>query len=64
MTIEGLLQVLCDVEEYAQLPVRHNEDQLNTYVTLLEISPHMVWNSMSPSEGRSFPPLENKGHMN
>ena len=30
MEINDLFKVLCDVEEYAQLPVRHNEDQLNT----------------------------------
>ena len=29
MTIEDLLNVLCDVQEYEELPVRHNEDQMN-----------------------------------
>ena len=29
LTMEEVLQVLCDAEEYDQLPVRHNEDQMN-----------------------------------
>ena len=29
--MEDLLQVLSDVEEYEELPVRHNEDQMNSY---------------------------------
>lgn len=29
LNTEELIQVLCDVHEYSQLPVRHNEDLLN-----------------------------------
>ena len=29
MTLEDLLEVLCDASEYEQLPVRHNEELLN-----------------------------------
>lgn len=29
LTIEDVLQILVDVQEYAELPVRHNEDQMN-----------------------------------
>lgn len=27
--LEDMLQLLCDVHEYEELPVRHNEDALN-----------------------------------
>ena len=30
MTFFSYFQVLCDSNEYNELPVRHNEDQLNT----------------------------------
>lgn len=30
-TLEDLLQILSDVQEYEELPVRHNEDQMNAY---------------------------------
>lgn len=30
--IENLLKVLVDAEEFSLLPVRHNEDLMNTYV--------------------------------
>ncbi|KAG8186270.1 hypothetical protein JTE90_004616 [Oedothorax gibbosus] len=29
-TLEEMLQILCDTHEYAELPVRHNEDSLNS----------------------------------
>ena len=29
LNIEEILVVLCDSHEYNQLPVRHNEDQMN-----------------------------------
>lgn len=32
MDVDELLRVLADSEEYATLPVRHNEDLLNGYV--------------------------------
>lgn len=32
MNVDDLLRVLSDSEEYATLPVRHNEDVLNGYV--------------------------------
>ncbi|XP_019946883.1 activating signal cointegrator 1 complex subunit 3 [Paralichthys olivaceus] len=43
MPIHELLSVLTDAEEYAELPVRHNEDQLNSQLaqTLpLQVNPH------------------------
>ena len=32
LKMEDVLNVLCDAHEYDQLPVRHNEDQMNAYV--------------------------------
>ena len=32
MTHEDVLQLLCDAQEYNELPVRHNEDVENRYV--------------------------------
>lgn len=29
LNLEELIQALCDAHEYSQLPVRHNEDNLN-----------------------------------
>lgn len=31
---EEVLKALCDVHEYYELPVRHNEDLMNAYVYL------------------------------
>eukprot|EP00094_Tigriopus_californicus_P013560 TCALIF_13117-PA protein Name:"Similar to ascc3 Activating signal cointegrator 1 complex subunit 3 (Gallus gallus)" AED:0.06 eAED:0.06 QI:112/0.94/0.95/1/0.78/0.75/20/319/2227 len=35
MQTEELLKVLCDSKEYSELPVRHNEDQMNTELAKL-----------------------------
>uniref|UniRef100_A0A8C6SMC7 Activating signal cointegrator 1 complex subunit 3 n=1 Tax=Neogobius melanostomus TaxID=47308 RepID=A0A8C6SMC7_9GOBI len=43
LPIEELLSVLTDAEEYAELPVRHNEDQLNSGLAQqlpLQVNPH------------------------
>ncbi|XP_061176706.1 activating signal cointegrator 1 complex subunit 3-like [Saccostrea echinata] len=42
-TMSDLIQILSDAEEYAQLPVRHNEDQINSELAQkvpLEVNPH------------------------
>ncbi|MBN3311110.1 ASCC3 protein, partial [Amia calva] len=42
-TIEDLLSVLTDAEEYAELPVRHNEDQMNSELAHqlpVQVNPH------------------------
>ncbi|KAJ8354135.1 hypothetical protein SKAU_G00217020 [Synaphobranchus kaupii] len=42
-SLQDLLGVLTDAEEYAELPVRHNEDQLNSELARrlpLEVNPH------------------------
>ncbi|KAJ8411438.1 hypothetical protein AAFF_G00162460 [Aldrovandia affinis] len=42
-SLEDLLLILTDAEEYAELPVRHNEDQLNSELARrlpLEVNPH------------------------
>jgi len=33
LSFSALLAVLCSVPEYAELPVRHNEDKLNTVLS-------------------------------
>ncbi|XP_030580581.1 activating signal cointegrator 1 complex subunit 3 [Archocentrus centrarchus] len=43
LPIPELLSVLSDAEEYAELPVRHNEDQLNSQLAQqlpLQVNPH------------------------
>ncbi|XP_032375241.1 activating signal cointegrator 1 complex subunit 3 [Etheostoma spectabile] len=43
LPIHELLSVLSDAEEYAELPVRHNEDQLNSQLAQqlpLQVNPH------------------------
>ncbi|CAL9705487.1 unnamed protein product [Knipowitschia caucasica] len=43
LPIEELLSVLTEAEEYAELPVRHNEDQLNSALAQqlpLQVNPH------------------------
>nr|XP_057909252.1 activating signal cointegrator 1 complex subunit 3 isoform X2 [Doryrhamphus excisus] len=43
LPIKELLFILTDAEEYAELPVRHNEDQLNSQLAQqlpLEVNPH------------------------
>ncbi|XP_028280593.1 activating signal cointegrator 1 complex subunit 3 [Parambassis ranga] len=43
LPIQELLSVLTDAEEYAELPVRHNEDQLNSQLAQqlpLQVNPH------------------------
>ncbi|CAG6016100.1 unnamed protein product, partial [Menidia menidia] len=43
LPIHELLSVLTDAEEYAELPVRHNEDQLNSQLAQqlpLQVNPH------------------------
>ncbi|XP_039972901.1 activating signal cointegrator 1 complex subunit 3 [Xiphias gladius] len=43
MTTHELLSILTDAEEYAELPVRHNEDQLNSQLAQqlpLQVNPH------------------------
>ncbi|KAJ0066258.1 hypothetical protein NL108_004118 [Boleophthalmus pectinirostris] len=43
LPIEELLSILTDAEEYAELPVRHNEDQLNSVLAQqlpLQVNPH------------------------
>ncbi|XP_029451214.1 activating signal cointegrator 1 complex subunit 3 isoform X1 [Rhinatrema bivittatum] len=42
-SVEDLLSVLTDAEEYTDLPVRHNEDQLNSELAKclpIEVNPH------------------------
>ncbi|XP_048349860.1 activating signal cointegrator 1 complex subunit 3 [Sphaerodactylus townsendi] len=42
-SIEELLSILTDAEEYADLPVRHNEDQMNSELAkhvAIEVNPH------------------------
>ncbi|XP_035275988.1 activating signal cointegrator 1 complex subunit 3 [Anguilla anguilla] len=42
-SLQDLLLILTDAEEYAELPVRHNEDQLNSELARrlpLEVNPH------------------------
>uniref|UniRef100_A0A452IL56 Activating signal cointegrator 1 complex subunit 3 n=1 Tax=Gopherus agassizii TaxID=38772 RepID=A0A452IL56_9SAUR len=42
-SVEELLSVLSDAEEYADLPVRHNEDQMNSELAKhlpIEVNPH------------------------
>lgn len=40
MEIVDLLKLLCDVEEYAEVPVRHNEAELN--ISLSQICPYKI----------------------
>ncbi|XP_061770948.1 activating signal cointegrator 1 complex subunit 3 [Nerophis ophidion] len=43
LSIKDILSILTDAEEYAELPVRHNEDQLNSQLAQqlpLEVNPH------------------------
>lgn len=43
LPIHELLSILTDAEEYAELPVRHNEDQLNSQLAQhlpLQVNPH------------------------
>ncbi|KAM9852705.1 activating signal cointegrator 1 complex subunit 3 [Aulostomus maculatus] len=43
LPIHELLSILTDAEEYSELPVRHNEDQLNSQLAQqlpLQVSPH------------------------
>uniref|UniRef100_A0A4W6ERX7 Activating signal cointegrator 1 complex subunit 3 n=1 Tax=Lates calcarifer TaxID=8187 RepID=A0A4W6ERX7_LATCA len=43
LSIHELLSILTDAEEYAELPVRHNEDQLNSQLAQqlpLQVNPH------------------------
>uniref|UniRef100_A0A6Q2ZC08 Activating signal cointegrator 1 complex subunit 3 n=1 Tax=Esox lucius TaxID=8010 RepID=A0A6Q2ZC08_ESOLU len=43
LPIEDILSVLTDAEEYGELPVRHNEDQLNSELAQrlpLQVNPH------------------------
>ncbi|XP_013879087.1 activating signal cointegrator 1 complex subunit 3 [Austrofundulus limnaeus] len=43
LPMDQLLSVLADAEEYAELPVRHNEDQLNSLLAQqlpLQVNPH------------------------
>lgn len=43
LPIQDLLSILTDAEEYAELPVRHNEDQLNSQLAQqlpLKVNPH------------------------
>ncbi|XP_056902456.1 activating signal cointegrator 1 complex subunit 3 isoform X2 [Takifugu flavidus] len=43
LSIQDLLSILADAEEYAELPVRHNEDQLNSQLAQqlpLQVNPH------------------------
>ncbi|CAI5769878.1 activating signal cointegrator 1 complex subunit 3 [Podarcis lilfordi] len=42
-SVEDLLSILTDAEEYADLPVRHNEDQMNSELAKhvpVEVNPH------------------------
>lgn len=42
-TVEESLSILTDAEEYAELPVRHNEDQMNSELARrlpIEVNPH------------------------
>ncbi|XP_061919735.1 activating signal cointegrator 1 complex subunit 3 [Entelurus aequoreus] len=43
LAIKDILSILTEAEEYAELPVRHNEDQLNSQLAQqlpLEVNPH------------------------
>ncbi|XP_072535818.1 activating signal cointegrator 1 complex subunit 3 [Salminus brasiliensis] len=43
LPVQELLSILTDAEEYAELPVRHNEDQLNSELAQrlpLQVNPH------------------------
>lgn len=43
LPVQELLSILTDAEEYAELPVRHNEDQLNSQLAQqlpLQVNPH------------------------
>ncbi|KAM3873609.1 activating signal cointegrator 1 complex subunit 3 [Diretmus argenteus] len=43
LPVEEVLSILTDAEEYAELPVRHNEDQLNSQLAQqlpLQVNPH------------------------
>uniref|UniRef100_A0A8C2WX86 Activating signal cointegrator 1 complex subunit 3 n=1 Tax=Cyclopterus lumpus TaxID=8103 RepID=A0A8C2WX86_CYCLU len=43
MPVQELLSILTEAEEYAELPVRHNEDQLNSQLAQqlpLQVNPH------------------------
>ncbi|TRZ04207.1 hypothetical protein DNTS_002616, partial [Danionella cerebrum] len=43
LSVQELLAILSDAEEYAELPVRHNEDQLNSELAQrlpLQVNPH------------------------
>ncbi|XP_058504063.1 activating signal cointegrator 1 complex subunit 3 [Solea solea] len=43
LSVEELLSILTDAEEYAELPVRHNEDQLNSQLAQqlpVQVNPH------------------------
>ncbi|XP_076004539.1 activating signal cointegrator 1 complex subunit 3 [Genypterus blacodes] len=43
LPVQDLLSILTDAEEYAELPVRHNEDQLNSQLAQhlpLQVNPH------------------------
>ncbi|MEE6475928.1 hypothetical protein FKM82_010900 [Ascaphus truei] len=47
-SVEDLLSVLTDAEEYTDLPVRHNEDQLNSELAKhlpIEVNPHSLDNA-------------------
>ncbi|XP_074166319.1 activating signal cointegrator 1 complex subunit 3 [Sminthopsis crassicaudata] len=51
-SVEDLLSVLTDAEEYADLPVRHNEDQMNSELARnlpIEVNPHSFDNSHTKS---------------
>ncbi|XP_063773108.1 activating signal cointegrator 1 complex subunit 3 isoform X1 [Pseudophryne corroboree] len=44
-TVEDLLSILTDAEEYTDLPVRHNEDQMNSEMAKhlpIEVNPHSM----------------------
>ncbi|XP_053566552.1 activating signal cointegrator 1 complex subunit 3 [Bombina bombina] len=44
-TVEELLSILTDAEEYTDLPVRHNEDQMNNELAKhlpIEVNPHSM----------------------
>uniref|UniRef100_A0A7S1KV15 RNA helicase n=1 Tax=Percolomonas cosmopolitus TaxID=63605 RepID=A0A7S1KV15_9EUKA len=42
ISIQKLLQLLCEAQEFAELPVRHNEDKLNS-----QLAQHVPWGSFS-----------------
>ncbi|XP_074043343.1 activating signal cointegrator 1 complex subunit 3 isoform X2 [Macrotis lagotis] len=51
-SVEDLLSVLTDAEEYGDLPVRHNEDQMNSELARnlpIEVNPHSFDNSHTKS---------------